>query len=382
MDISATKKQLPSDSKDAPLGPGSTHDQATAAEQLAAAAQSAIAAKAASLGAAFTGAATSSVVPYAMSDADSDFQQSFENCTIYWSPATGAHEIHGDIRVKYLERDWGLGLPVTDESGTPDLVGRYNHFANDGSIYYTPNTGPKVVQGAVRDYWASQGWERSMLGYPVRDCFTPGDGELAGDFQNGVIWIGSIDGAPRGYSDAAAAPITSDQLQNIVWHQFDAQLHKSPRNVGLHPDKSLDGVTDYAWGLDQSVNRGVMMTLNGFHDNGLLPDTDFSAHITVDLAVPNDLSRGPNDDYVLGAKVINRGVQASGIDSSDVASGISSAIDSFANISVATISADAPLLSLKTLSDGSARLFFSPTIAGRLAVLKANSEIADLAAGD
>ncbi|MEO7201860.1 MAG: hypothetical protein ABIZ82_04625, partial [Candidatus Tumulicola sp.] len=300
--------------------------------------------------------------------------------SIYWSPATGAHEVHGDIRVKYLEGNFGLGLPTTDESQADG--GRYNHFANDGSIYYTPATGPKVVQGPVRDYWSSQGWERSTFGYPVRDCFVPETGEIAGDFQNGVIWIGPLENGQVGYLEAAVAPITSDQLQNIMWHQFDEQMHKSPDNVGLHPEKSLDGVTDYAWGLDQSVNRGVMMTLNGFHDNGILPDTDFSAHITVILAVPNDITRGPDDDYIVAANVIDRGVDASGIASGDVASAVSNAINAFGSANITTISHDAPLLSIKTMADGSAEILFSPTIAGRLAVLKANSGIADLAAGD
>ena len=33
-----------------------------------------------------------------------------------------------------------LGYPLTDETGTPDGVGRYNHFQG-GSVYWTPGTG-------------------------------------------------------------------------------------------------------------------------------------------------------------------------------------------------------------------------------------------------
>jgi hypothetical protein len=53
--------------------------------------------------------------------------QEYEGCDIYCSEGTGAHEVHGDIRAKYnaLQGANGvLGLPVTDETGTPDGVGR------------------------------------------------------------------------------------------------------------------------------------------------------------------------------------------------------------------------------------------------------------------
>jgi hypothetical protein len=92
--------------------------------------------------------------------------------SIYWTPSTGAQSIHGAIRAKYLALGGPtafLGYPVTDETGTPDGIGRYNHFANSGSIYWTPSTGAWSIHGAIRAKWASMGWERSILGYPVTD---------------------------------------------------------------------------------------------------------------------------------------------------------------------------------------------------------------------
>src|SRR5262245_59558107 len=62
----------------------------------------------------------------------------FQNGSIYWSPATQAHEVHGAIRVKWAGlrgTDGFLGFPTTDETGTPDGRGRYNHFEH-GSIYW------------------------------------------------------------------------------------------------------------------------------------------------------------------------------------------------------------------------------------------------------
>src|SRR5919199_153072 len=75
--------------------------------------------------------------------------------------------------------------PLTDETGTPDGVGRFNHFAG-GSIYWTPETGAHEVHGAIRDKWANMGWERSELGYPTSDEHDIPGGRIS-QFQRGEI---------------------------------------------------------------------------------------------------------------------------------------------------------------------------------------------------
>ena len=76
--------------------------------------------------------------------------------------------------------------PTTDELATPDTTGRYNHFANGGSIYWTPSTGGHEVHGAIRVKWAQLGWERGPLGYPTSDEYTIAGGRRS-DFQHGSI---------------------------------------------------------------------------------------------------------------------------------------------------------------------------------------------------
>lgn len=103
----------------------------------------------------------------------------FENGSIYWHPDTGAHEVHGAIRAKYFElgAEAGfLGYPTTDETKTPDGVGRFNHFQG-GSIYWTPRTWAHEVHGLIRGCWAAHGWERNAaLGYPISDERIPDRG--------------------------------------------------------------------------------------------------------------------------------------------------------------------------------------------------------------
>lgn len=115
----------------------------------------------------------------------------FEHGSIYWSPETGAHEVHGDIRVKWAQlggvRGF-LGFPVTDELGTPDGRGRFNHF-QAGSIYWTPRTKAHEVHGAIRERWKEMGWERSRLGYPTSDEKpVPGGPGRFSEFEGGAIF--------------------------------------------------------------------------------------------------------------------------------------------------------------------------------------------------
>ena len=78
-----------------------------------------------------------------------------------------------------------VGVPITNETGTPDGVGRYNVFER-GSIYWTPATGAHAVHGVIRDAWKAEGWEAGALGYPVSDEYAAAGGRKS-DFQHGSI---------------------------------------------------------------------------------------------------------------------------------------------------------------------------------------------------
>jgi hypothetical protein len=102
---------------------------------------------------------------------DGGKHREYKGGAIYWTATTCAHEVHSAIFGKWLATGLAqgfLGYPVTNQQQTPNSLGEYNHFQN-GSIYWTPNTGAHEVHGLIRDKWSSLGWENSALGFPVSD---------------------------------------------------------------------------------------------------------------------------------------------------------------------------------------------------------------------
>lgn len=116
-----------------------------------------------------------------------------------WSAATGVKEMEGTILAKY--KSTGVisspiyGAPTTDETGAPDGIGRYNHFAGGGSIYWTAANGAHLIYGAIKDRWRALDWERSYLGYPVTDLYDSKPGFVCSNFQHGSITFNKTTGA-------------------------------------------------------------------------------------------------------------------------------------------------------------------------------------------
>ena len=115
--------------------------------------------------------------------------------TAFWSAgasgtscAGSAGTTGGAIEIAY--KSFGgcgsfLGRPITNETTTPDQVGRYNVFEH-GSIYWTPDTGAHEVHGVIRDKWKETGWEAGSLGYPTSNEYAVAGGRKS-DFQRGSI---------------------------------------------------------------------------------------------------------------------------------------------------------------------------------------------------
>jgi hypothetical protein len=115
----------------------------------------------------------------------------YERGRLYWKQSAGVKEVEGEILAAYLGNtllsNATYGVPVTDETGTPDGVGRYNNFEGGGSIYWTSSTGAHLVYGSIKTLWGEMAWERSYLRYPTADPVYLENGLVRQTFQGGRI---------------------------------------------------------------------------------------------------------------------------------------------------------------------------------------------------
>ncbi len=117
--------------------------------------------------------------------------QNYENGTIYWSPNTGTHYVKGSILGKWGSTGWEAGLlgyPVGDERCGLVGGGCLSNFEH-GTIYWSPTTDAHYVKGAILGKWGSAGWEAGFLGYPTSDerCGLVRGGCL-NNFQGGAVY--------------------------------------------------------------------------------------------------------------------------------------------------------------------------------------------------
>ncbi|MEV6661515.1 LGFP repeat-containing protein [Nocardia fluminea] len=119
-------------------------------------------------------------------------RQEFQNSWIYWHALTGAHNIQGGIRDKWIETGaerGPLGYPRSDEVVAPDGAGRFNRFER-GMIYWSPNTGAHTVTGRILQVWSAAGYESSHYGYPTSDAVPATEpGAFIQQFQHGSIYV-------------------------------------------------------------------------------------------------------------------------------------------------------------------------------------------------
>ncbi|MFD9042545.1 hypothetical protein [Streptomyces bottropensis] len=128
--------------------------------------------------------------------------QEFAGGTIAWHPETQqAFSTFGLIRDHWKGLggpDWGY--PVTDETGTPDGRGRFNHYktvqlAGDpiASIYFNPQGNAVEVTGAIWHFWANQGFETGPMGYPLAPEENGPAGTRVQKYERGkLIWQNGV----------------------------------------------------------------------------------------------------------------------------------------------------------------------------------------------
>ncbi|WP_212754215.1 GH25 family lysozyme [Nakamurella aerolata] len=133
--------------------------------------------------------------------------QHFERGSIYWSPATGAHFTRGVIRDKWASLGWEkaqIGYPITDEICGIKDGGCFQRFQfENGHIYWTLPTGAWKVQGEIFKAYAAADWEKGKYGYPVGD-----------EYRNGNAWEQKFTGGVIRLDDPAPPTAGCDRLNN------------------------------------------------------------------------------------------------------------------------------------------------------------------------
>jgi uncharacterized protein with LGFP repeats len=235
----------------------------------------------------------------------------FQNGVIVWSAATGAHEVHGAILSEWanLNYDWGLlGYPTSDETTTGSGTGRYNSFQN-GLIVWSPATGAHEVHGAILSEWANTNWDMGILGYPTSDQLTTGSGTgQYNSFQNGLIVWSPASGAhevhgailsewaainydmgPLGYPTSDVQSFSGGvqgyfQGGKIVWTaQYGSSFVQTVGQLSVKTGNfsfTNDGIPVDGWAQLTVYSDGSYNFVGHFHDDGFL---SFNESIVIGL---------------------------------------------------------------------------------------------------
>ena len=293
----------------------------------------------------------------------------FQGGAITWKQgASEAFETHGAIRSKFGQMGWEggfLGFPTTDETPTPDGVGRFHHF-DAGSVYWKPSLSAHEVHGLIRQYWASHGWEKSPdLGYPLSDETPtyPGSKHQFSDFENGVVYwkdgaatAGSLTKFPVGSQPAA-------QVVSQINGPIATALQSNAR-VYIKSGPSLAGVTDYSWDGAQVHNRLYRIHVDVGIDVSGVPDPTSSLDFGIEIA----FDRGQGAVWAsLHHATFSTHVPwptSMGVSASDINAQYQAVLDPMIGVpqDTTTVPGGAHLLSAKVMPNGDLNLYLQPLL--------------------
>ncbi|MFD4366208.1 LGFP repeat-containing protein [Rhodococcus sp. NPDC058521] len=119
-------------------------------------------------------------------------QQNYANGRIHWHQNTGAWAVHGAIGAQYdalQDANGPLRYPTSDELNCPTRPNcKFNRFET-GNIYWSPATGAHGVHGAIFAEYARQGYETGRFGLPTTSEFAIGADRQV-NFERGWIrWV-------------------------------------------------------------------------------------------------------------------------------------------------------------------------------------------------
>jgi uncharacterized protein with LGFP repeats len=169
--------------------------------------------------------------------------QNFAGGKIFYSPATGANVVTGQVLAKYESAggpQGNLGFPTSSEvDGGLATESRMSSFAakDQPVIFWTPDYGAVIVRGAMNAAWQKLGGAAGSLRAPMADQ-TENGGVITQRFSGGVI---SWDGSKNTFS--TEPPNLASQLAGLQVPGQD--LPKAPPAKPQASD--TNGKTWFAW---------------------------------------------------------------------------------------------------------------------------------------
>ncbi|MCZ2829773.1 S8 family serine peptidase [Modestobacter sp. VKM Ac-2986] len=115
--------------------------------------------------------------------------QHFQGGSVYVSSGSPATVVTGVLRDRWGASGWErgpLGYPTAAQVCGLRAGGCFQQFQG-GSVYWSPATGAHPVQGDLRTRWGQLGWENGQLGYPVAGVVVLSNGDTSQRFQGGTL---------------------------------------------------------------------------------------------------------------------------------------------------------------------------------------------------
>jgi len=132
----------------------------------------------------------------------------YQNGSIYWTPATGAHSVIGTFRDRYWASSGSsgvIGWPDSERIPLAGITGGEAQAFTGGSLYASPATGVRAVLDPLRASYFAFGGGTGPLGLPIAEQVAAPSARGAGiaqDFQQGALYQ-----TPGGVTTAVVAPM-------------------------------------------------------------------------------------------------------------------------------------------------------------------------------